>query len=184
MDTTCVVQYAQNSSSGNRTWLNPQNVSLSWPTNAAFVLNPSANDWWDFSGNETKASGTVLGWNSDTGLSRDSAGVVDVGNGTAGDKSGTLQAAVFNPGAAQTVINCSTSGTFTISQPFQGASYKMVIGYMSACLGTATYTFPTAFTNIPGPATILTGGTVTPTTTSLSFTEVAPLTQVIQYVGY
>ena len=43
------------------------------------------------------ASG-VFGWTNgsgtaDTGLSRDSANVVDVGDGTAGDKSGTLQAA-------------------------------------------------------------------------------------------
>ena len=44
--------------------------------------------------------GGVVGWTNgsgtaDTGLSRDSAGVVDVGNGTAGDKSGTLQATVL-----------------------------------------------------------------------------------------
>ena len=42
----------------------------------------------------------VLGWTNgsgtaDTGLSRDSAGVVDVGNGTAGDSSGTVKATVF-----------------------------------------------------------------------------------------
>jgi hypothetical protein len=168
-----------------QSWINSGVGTPTFPSsNIALALNPSANWWVDFSGNQNQASGTVLGWNSDAGLSRDAAGVVDVGNGTAGDKSGTVQAAVFNPGAAQTVINCSTSGTFTVSQPFQGASYKMVIGYMSACLGTATYTFPTAFTNIPGPATTLVGGTVTPTTTSLSFTEEAPLTLVIQYVGY
>lgn len=44
-----------------------------------------------------------LGTLSDTGLSRDSAGVVDVGNGTAGDKSGTLKAA-----------NITLTGTLTI----------------------------------------------------------------------
>lgn len=36
-------------------------------------------------------TGQVIAWNSDTGLSRDAAGVIDVGNGTQGDKTGTLQ---------------------------------------------------------------------------------------------
>jgi hypothetical protein len=110
MDTTCVVQYAQNSSGGNQTWLNPQTVSMSWPTNAALVLNPSANDWWDFSGNETKASGTVLGWNSDTGLSRISAGVVGVGNGTAGDTSGAINATLYKGPATAPSGSCSAIG--------------------------------------------------------------------------
>jgi hypothetical protein len=96
MDTTCVVGFAQNTSSGNQFWINPQTVSLSWPTNAAFVLNPSANWWVDFSGNQNQTSGTVLGWNSDSAFSRDSAAVVDVGNGTAGNKSGTLNLASLN----------------------------------------------------------------------------------------
>lgn len=49
------------------------------------------------------ASGQVLGWSStaasngtaDTGLSRYSAGVVNVGNGTQGDTSGTMKATTF-----------------------------------------------------------------------------------------
>ena len=51
----------------------------------------------------------LLGWNggsggsffepSDTGISRDSAGVFDFGNGGFQDKSATLQAAVVNLGA-------------------------------------------------------------------------------------
>lgn len=38
------------------------------------------------------STGKVIKWNSDTGLSRDSAAVIDVGNGTQGDKSGTINA--------------------------------------------------------------------------------------------
>jgi hypothetical protein len=53
----------------------------------------------------------------DTGLSRDSAGVVDVGNSAQGDKSGTLKAATLTAGTAvnaatyQTAGNCSAVGT-------------------------------------------------------------------------
>lgn len=42
-------------------------------------------------GNVVMSSGQVHVWNNDTGLSRDAADVIDVGNGTQGDKSGTLQ---------------------------------------------------------------------------------------------
>jgi hypothetical protein len=57
-------------------------------------------------------SGTVYNWNNDTGLSRDSAGVVDVGNGTAGNKSGTINAAVVSASSSvstgsSTVVACA-----------------------------------------------------------------------------
>ncbi len=40
-------------------------------------------------------TGTAFNWNADVGLSRVSAAVVGIGNGTAGDFSGTLQATFF-----------------------------------------------------------------------------------------
>jgi hypothetical protein len=104
------VASAQNSSSGNQMWVNSQSVFSSWPTSAAFVLNPSANWWVDFSGNQNMASGTVLGWNADTGLSRDSVGVVDVGNGTAGDKSGAIDATLYKGPATAPSGSCSAIG--------------------------------------------------------------------------
>ena len=71
-----------------------------------------------FSAGVKIASGQVLNWNADTGLSRDSVGVIDVGNGTQGDKSGTVQLTYLNGasnkitlgGAPQATPNAQTLG--------------------------------------------------------------------------
>lgn len=55
----------------------------------------------------------------------------------------------FRPNATQTVVNCSTSGTVTYSEPFSGPSYKQVVAYAAACVGTASYTYPIPFSISP-----------------------------------
>jgi len=75
--------------------------------------------------------------------------------------------------ATKTVVNASTSGSVTYSQPLSGTSWKTVVIHCTAALGTASYTYPVAFTNTPSiiaTSTLAAGIVTTLTTTSVTVT--------------
>ena len=83
----------------------------------------------------------------------------------------------INSQAAQTVVNCSTSGTVTFSEPLSAAfpssttsSITKVMACEAACLGTASYTFPYAFTNTPYALGTIAAGFTSISTTATTVT--------------
>lgn len=100
---------------------------------------------------------------------------------------GSVKATSFNSTATQTTLSGGTSGSAVYSQPAQGASIKKVIVYCNALNGaTATYTFPTAFTNTPAITTTngLSSSLVTTLNTTTMVVTGSTSTGIIIIEGY
>ena len=62
---------------------------------------------------------------------------------------GIIGCQYLNLYSSQTTVTSSFSGSIVCSQPFKGPAYKKVIIYCDALIGSASYTYPTAFVNSP-----------------------------------
>lgn len=112
-------------------------------------------------------SGTTAG-NNDTAISRISAGLMAVGNGTAGDFTGAVKVNNIQLSPTTTSVTGSTSGTAVFSQPSQGPVGKMTFITLTSLLGTASYTYPVAYT--AAPVILTTSGLASSIVTSNSAT--------------
>lgn len=93
--------------------------------------------------------------------------------GTLGITGVATFASTINSTVAISTVSNSVSGSTLFSQSLAGSSGKQIRVYMNAATGTATYTFPTAFSYLPGinPLSGLALGLVTSlSTTSVTIT--------------
>lgn len=154
--------------------------------------------------NKLVLDGDVLAWSAnghfpppDVGLSRDSAGALDVGNGTYSDKSGSLFLASetltgsLNLNATVTTITGTTAGTALWSEPQQGTAVKLAMlnlnGYENTTATAQTITLPASFGTVSGVVTdsgVCTGVTISGATVTLPASMGAAQTGLCEIRGW
>jgi len=118
-----------------------------------------------------------------SGMTVDNSTIV-LGTGNVISLSNALPA--INTAAPMTVVNGSTSGTTTFSEPFQGSGFKLVFIYLNALVGTASYTFPVAFASTVSllPTNGISAGVVTALTLSAMTVTGTTTSGCILLIGY
>jgi len=121
---TGAILFSLGTSSGTPTIVNPAsgNPVLTWPSTTGTLALLTDNN----------PSGTVIGWNSDSGVSRLAAASLAIGNGTAGNTSGNLSLNRVNVAGADyagqaTVTAGQTTKAVSFAVAYAGTGQPVVV---------------------------------------------------------
>lgn len=126
-------------------------VTVTDGTSSSLILSSSAGENYIESGTANMAGKAPLNITGPSASQLTSMIINSASTATTGSfsASGNVSGAYLLLNGAQSSVSCSTSGLVIFAEPFQGSLDKRVTMYFSACVGTASYTYPTAFSKTP-----------------------------------